>query len=105
MPTLKMSTATEIEILTRDNKQFELEYKARLEQAMKRVGHYIQNLYKAYAFLWEKCSRAMQNEITGRKEYETEIYNNPIKLLQAIKQHSLNDQDLKYKMWIIIDSI
>ena len=105
MPTLKMSVATDQKILSRENKQHELEYKARFEQAMKRVEQYNQNLYKAYAFLWEKCSRAMQNKIAGPKEYDTEIYNNPFKLLIAMKQHSLNFQDSKYKMSIIIDAI
>ena len=105
MPTLKTSTATEINIMTRENKQYELEYKAKLDQTMKRIGQYNQNLYKAYAFLWEKCSRAMQNKISGRKDFESEIYNDPIKLLIAIKQHSLNFQDSKYEMSIITDAI
>ena len=32
----------------------------------------------------------MQNKIVGRSDVDTEIYNNPIKLLIAIKEHSLN---------------
>ena len=105
MPSLKMSAAIDQTIQSRENKQYELEYKARLEQAMKRIDQYNQNLHKAYAFLWEKCSRAMQNKIAGHEEYDTEIYNDPIKLLIAIKQHSLNFQDSKYKMSKIIDAI
>ena len=105
MPMLKMSVATDQKIISRENKQYKLEYKVRLEQAMKRIDQYDQNLHKAYAFLWEKCNRAMQNKIAGRKEYDTEIYNNPIKLLTAIKQHYLNFQDSKHKMSIIIDAI
>ena len=95
MPSLKMSVAIDQTIQSRENKQYDLEYKARLEQAMKRIDQYNQNLHKAYAFLWEKCSRAMQNKIADCKEYDTEIYNKPIKLLIAIKQHSLNFQDSK----------
>ena len=47
----------------------------------------------------------MQNKIAGQSDFVTEIYNNPIKLLIAIKEHSLNFQDLRYKMAIIADVI
>jgi hypothetical protein len=46
------------------------------------------NMSKAYAFLWEQCARAMQNEIEARTDYESSIKNNPIELLKAIKQHA-----------------
>ena len=46
-------------------------------------------MFKAYAFLWVKCSKAMQNKISGRKDFENKISSNPIKLLQVIKKHSL----------------
>ena len=85
MPILKMSVAIDQKILSQENKQYKLEYKVRLEQAMKRIDQYDKNLHKTYVFLLEKCSRAMQNKIAGRKEYDTEIYNDPIKLLIAIK--------------------
>ena len=51
----KMSTATEEEIRTRENRQYELEYKAKLDEAIRRVTKYQQNIYKAYAFLWKNA--------------------------------------------------
>ena len=90
MPMLKTSNADEQEIVVRKNRQFELECKAKLDEAIKRVDKEDQNLYKAYAFLWEKCSRAMQNKIVGRNDFDRKSYNNPIKLLIAIKEHALN---------------
>ena len=101
MPILKMSNANNKSIKMRENRQYELEYKAKLDKAIKRLDKYQQNLYKAYAFLWEKCSRAMQNKLLGRKDFDTKIYNDPIKLLIAIKEHSLS----RYKMTIITESI
>ena len=70
-----------------------------------RVNKYQQNLYIAYAFLWEKYSRAMQNKIGGRKDFDTNIYNDPIKLLKAIKEQSLNFQESQYEMSIITEAI
>ena len=95
MPTLKMSNAKDQELVKRENRQFELEKKAKLDEAIKKVDKYQQNLNKAYAFLCEKCSCAMQNKTLGQNDFDSEIYNNPIKLLIkiAIKQHSLNFQD------------
>jgi hypothetical protein len=63
------------------------------------------NMSKAYAFLWEQCARAMQNEIEARTDYESSIKNNPIELLKAIKQHALNYQEYRYEMSIIADAL
>ena len=105
MPKLKMSKAEDEETRRTENRQHELEYKALLDEAIKRKEKYHQNLYKAYAFLWEKCTRAMQNKITGRNNFEQKIFNNPINLLIAIKEHSLNYQESRYEMGIITDAI
>ena len=47
----------------------------------------------------------MQNKITGRHDFEGKIFNNSINLLKAIKAHSLNFQESRYKMAIISDAI
>ena len=46
----------------------------------------------------------MQNKIESRSDY-TEIVNNSVKLLKAIKQHALNYQEHQYDMSIITDAI
>ena len=54
MPTLKSSDKLDDEQLReRENRQFELQYKAELDEAMKRRRTYNDNLYKAYALLWK----------------------------------------------------
>ena len=40
MPTLKMSIVQDPEMVKRENRQFELEYKAKLDEAIKRVDKY-----------------------------------------------------------------
>ena len=67
------------------NKQFDLEFKANLQAFIKRTTTYEENLFKAYAFLWEKCTKGMQNKIASRKDFENRIYNDPINLLTSIK--------------------
>ena len=92
-------------MVKRENRQFELEYKAKLDEAIKQVDKYQQNMYKAYAFCGRNSAAQCKTKIAGQSDFDTEIYNNPIKLLIAIKEHSLNFQDSRYKMAIIADAI
>ena len=47
----------------------------------------------------------MQNKIQARSDYQSEIFNNPIKLLEAIKQHALNFDETQNAMSIIANSV
>ena len=76
-----------------------------LDKAFTRVDNYNQNLFKAYALLWKKCSCAVRNKIVGRSNFDSKIFNNPVKLLIAIKEHFLSFQESRYEMSIITDTI
>ena len=104
-PKLTTSKSDNDNIAKIENRQFEIEFKAKLDESMKRTTTYEQNIYKAYAFLWEKCAKNMQNKISSRRDFEDTIYNDPIALLKAIKEHSLNYQETRYEMAIISDAI
>ena len=80
-----------------------MEYKAKLDEAMRRKRMYGYNRLKVYDLLWEKCAKATQNKITSRLDYNSSVYNNPIVLLRAIKDHLLNYQGMRYEMAIISD--
>ena len=58
---------------------------------------------KAYAFLWERCTKGMKNKIESHTNYAT-IQQDPIELLKAIKEHALNYQEQCYKHLIILDA-
>jgi hypothetical protein len=45
----------------------------------------------------------MQNKIVQRSNYDSIVHNDPIALLRAIKEHSLNYQETRYEMSIISD--
>jgi hypothetical protein len=103
-PTLQFSTATEDTKNKPENRQHKLEYKANPDEFMRRKRSYDDNLFKAYTLIWERCAKAMQNKIMARSNFEVEIYNDPIRLLNAVKEHALNYQETRYKMSIISDA-
>ena len=81
-----------------------MEYKSKLDDYHTRKRTYNDNMHKAYALIQERYAKALQNKLLGRTDYEAQIYNEPIQLLQAIKEHSLNYQDTRYEMSIITDA-
>ncbi len=63
------------------------------------------NRVKTYTLIWDSCTRRMQNQILSVPNYETEIKGDPVSLMKAIKYLSLNAQDLKYLMAIMLDAM
>lgn len=104
-PTLKVSASTDATIKLREDCQFEMEFKAEFDEWMKRKQEYEENLFKAYGFLWEHCNKAMQNRLSERTDFESSVYNDPIKLLKAIKEHSLNVKETRYPCSVIADAL
>jgi hypothetical protein len=80
-----------------------MEYKAKLSEALHRSSIYVDNLVKSYALIWERCNTAMQSHLGQRTDYKSTVYNDPIELLQAIKELALNYQETRYEMLIIPD--
>ena len=88
-----------------EDRQFGMDYKAVIDETTRRACALTGNRIKSYALLWERCAKAMQNKILERSDYESDVYNNPIKLRQSIKQHALNFDETQYTMTIITNSI
>ena len=84
-PTLQTSTDLNTEVKKREYRQYKMEYKAELNEELKRKRIHNDNIFKAYALIWERCAKAMQNKISGRSDFKTRIYNNPIEVMKAIK--------------------
>ena len=103
-PKLQFSTKTEDEAKKRENQQFELAHKAEFDEYMKRKRDYDENIFKVYAEIWDRCNKAMQGKLEARTDCESIIYNDPIELLRAVKEHALNYQESKYEMSIITDA-
>lgn len=103
-PQLQISRSTDDEVKQMENEQFKMLYKAELDDAIKRKRIFEENKFKAYALIWERCAKSMQSKISTRTDYQTDIFDNPIRLLNAIKEHSLHYQDKKYPISIIVDA-
>jgi hypothetical protein len=87
------------------DKQFEMEFKAKYDVFMKRKQALEFNMSKAYSFLWSQCAKGMQSKIEALSDYNSKIKGNPIELLKTIKQHALNYQEHRYEMSIILDAL
>jgi phosphate uptake regulator len=85
MPKLKGSTKKDEKAKATQERQFEMEYKAKLGEALHRIRIYDDTLVKSYALIWERCNTAMQSRLEQRTDYKSTIYNDPIEPLQAIK--------------------
>eukprot|EP00957_Ditylum_brightwellii_P064557 4898777-Ditylum_brightwellii.AAC.1 len=82
-----------------------MKFKAELDDAMRRKRSYKGNFIKAYALLWEGCSKSMQNKLKERTDFQSSVNNDPINLLRAIKQHSQDFKDQRYEVSTIFDSL
>ena len=108
-PTLKTSeiTSTEpAEIAKRDaeNKQFEIEFKSECESYQKRREIFNTNLTKAYGLIYGRCAKGMAQLTQAREDFESDIKENPIKLLKAIKKHAQNYQESRYDIAVMSDA-
>ena len=102
-PILKAITLSDNDAKEIQDKQFELQCKADYRESQKRNMYNQENQYKAYRLIWERFATAMKARIKACKYFEDDIYNDPVKLLRAIKQHTLNYQESRYEMSVISD--
>ena len=80
---------------------FEIEYK----EFMQNKKDYKVASEKAYALLWSQCAKSMQHKILSRTDYDTDVKDKPIKLLAAIKEHSLAYESTVYRCKAIHDAL
>ena len=87
------------------NESNKIEYKMKMEKYNEKLETYAENKFKAYGFLWEKCSSQMKQNIEAKTNFNTSIKNNPFQLLKVIEGLSYNYQESKYEIAIILDAI
>jgi hypothetical protein len=98
------SQPTDVSQRELENRQYEIEFKQELSQYSSRKRQFEENLVKAYALIWERCTEAMKVKIETRQDFDLKILDDPIELMMAIKQHSMNYQEYRYDMSILTDS-
>jgi hypothetical protein len=87
-----------------ENQQYKIKLKADYDLYKARKQIYNNNVTKAYTLFWDRCAKDMKNQIKAKSDFKEKVNNNPFELLEAIKEHSLNYQEKKYNMSVILDS-
>ena len=103
-PVMKISTKTDAEEKAREERQFDKEFKILYNAHTKRRIAYEDNRSSVAATLWNQCSSAMKAKVKSRPEYDA-IKGDPIKLLQAIRQHALSYESSQFRMKTICESL
>ena len=103
-PKLEVSSSKDDNKREAEDKQYEIEFKEKFAQYMRREEAFSKNQSKAFAFLIDHCSKGMKEKIQSRSDYITKIKNKPQELLKAIKQHALNFEESRYDMAIVHDA-
>jgi uncharacterized protein YqgQ len=101
MPKLTRSTLENADEAKLENEMFNMIFKQDIADFNKRKMEYQRNMIKAYALLWERCTKSMKHKIEARRNFEMDINDDPNELLKAIQEHSINFEDRKYDMEII----
>ena len=81
-PALKKSSSQDPDTKDLENEQYKMEFQADFDIYRKRELIYKNNVVKAYALLWARCAKGMQNKIESRADFESKIKNNPFTLLE-----------------------
>ena len=104
-PRLQKSVSTVDDVKALEDEQFKIEFKEEFNLYMKRKNMYEDNLIKAYAFLWERCSKGLQHEIESNTSFDWTIKGDPVELMKSIKLYALSYQEEKYDMSIVYDAM
>jgi hypothetical protein len=104
-PTLQVSSESGAAAKKAKDEAFAAEFKADLELYAKHKQTYNDNKVKAYALLWEQCTKGMQSKILNVKDFSTVVKGDPIRLLKEIKRLALNAQDSKYQASVTVNAM
>ena len=86
-----------IENLKIEQQGYDLDYKEKYRAYNTRKEQFEDNLIKAYALIFSYCNKVMQNRIEEMTDFDTQIRNDPIKLLEVIKEKMYDPARAKYE--------
>ena len=87
------------------NKSNEIEFQMAMTEYNEKIRTYSENKYKAYSFMWDKCTTQMKQNLESKADYLSVIKNNPFELMKNIEALSYNYQESKYEIAIVADAI
>ena len=87
------------------NKSREIEFQMAMTEYNDKIKTYKENKYKAYSYMWDRCTTQMQQNLEAKADFITTIKNNPFELMKNIEALSYNYQESKYEIAIVADAI
>ncbi|MGL5935619.1 MAG: hypothetical protein ACRCZI_08340, partial [Cetobacterium sp.] len=102
-PKLEKSIETDQDRKAHEEKELQAIFNAEISDFVKRKAQYQANLTNAYGTIFGQCSKALQQKLQERTDWAT-IKSDPIKLIEAIEEHSIVYRENKYDAAIVIDA-
>ena len=98
---LKVPSEATVAVAIKEEKMiFKIDY----DLYVKKKELYENNIIKAYATIFEYCSKTIQARIRELSDYESKIRNNPIELMKAIKELMHSPIRAKYAFATLTDA-
>jgi hypothetical protein len=86
IPVRKISGASKADDKATEQEGYDILYKAEIDMYTKRKHELEDNMNKTYSLMYlQHCNKTIQDRIHAHPDFETNIENDPIKLLKAIK--------------------
>ena len=105
-PTRTISKATEANEAAIEQVGLDIKYQEELRHFLDQKDSLRQGLIKAYALIFSNyCNKTMQNRIEEHPDFEIEIENNPIELLEAIKALMHDPVLAQYPLVMMTDAL
>ena len=90
MPQMQLSINEDPDLKRQQNRQFEILYQSLTDAYVSRVEEYKKQKAQVYALIWGRCSTTLQGKVRGMENFEPDIKEQPIELIKAIEQLSIN---------------
>ena len=104
-PTLEFEESTETVVNTRLNKPHEFKCEMECDAHLKIKDAREKNLHKAYAESWERCTTATKGKLEDSTTFESDVCDNPIMLVKAIKENSFSFEESRHEIATIFDAL
>ena len=72
-----------------------IQYKEELREVNKCWRTYVDNKFKAYAYIFRQCNKAMQTRLENDTDFKSKIKNKPLELLKVIKMKMYDPSKVK----------
>ena len=105
-PQRAISTESDAIKAKTDQDALDMIYQVEVEEWVKRKNTYESNSAKAYSLIYDNyCSKTIQDKVKNHLDFESDIRDNPIKLLEVIKTLMHDPEDTVYPMASLTEAV